>query len=345
MVIRGGSVLGLMLVLAALIDCGGTPPMVGSLAQGTGTTSAVAFRAYPAEIEAPPAVEGDAAEPAAAKGNVGDRSAEPAKRKRTRRGEVYVPSGFRLDDGAYDLVIHFHGALETVEAAFEASATPAVLFTMNLGNGSGPYEDRFRRAGSFDELLEAVQEAAQVALGQPQARLRRIALSSWSAGYGAVLKILAREADAARVDAVLLEDSMHASLADQRSRRIYDPSIAPFERFARAAIEGQRLMVIAHSSIATAAYASTTEAARSLAASVGLQRAPSCEAYSEPLSPAWCGDLGQLHVRGFEGRDATAHIDQLRHLDETVLARLKARWSTSELATRNGSTGARTDNR
>lgn len=251
-----------------------------------------------------------------------------SRRKRTRRGEVYVPEGFAMQDGTYDLVIHFHGAFETVEPAFQASNVRAVLFTMNLGNGSGPYEERFRLASSFPGLLADVQQAVANTLGNPDARMRRIALSSWSAGYGAVARILARPENAGRVDSVLLADSMHASLLDQRARTVYDASLAPFTRFAEQAVAGQKLMVIAHSSIATTTYASTTEAARRLADEVDVMREPACEASPAEMTMISCADGGELHIRGFAGRDATAHVDHLRHIDETLLGRLRERWTS-----------------
>ena len=63
---------------------------------------------------------------------------------------------------------------------------------------------------------------------------RRIALSGWSAGYGAVFRVLDRERDAVRVDAVLLADGLHASL-DQTSkyeRHVSIDHMAPFTAFA-----------------------------------------------------------------------------------------------------------------
>ncbi len=250
-----------------------------------------------------------------------------ATRKRTRWGEVYVPAGFSLDHGVYDLVIHFHGAFQTMEPAFQASGVRAVLFTMNLGNGSGPYEDRFRDAASFPALIEAVQGAVDAALGQ-QATMGRLALSSWSAGYGAVAKILARATNAALVDTVLLADSMHASLLDQRARTIYDASLMPFTRFAEQAADGQKLMAIAHSSIATTTYASTTETARRLEDELGVQREPPCETSPEGMTMVSCADKGGLHVRAFAGHDATAHVEQLQHIDATLLGRLRERWDS-----------------
>ena len=307
----------IVLVVAATPGCGGGQP--------TTSTPALRLALQTAATARPSPVEAAPEQPAAAA--VEEPVATGPMRKRTRRGEVYVPAGFGLEDGAYDLVIHFHGAFETVEPAFQASGVRAVLFTMNLGNGSGPYEDRFRDAASFPALLEAVQQAVDETLGE-QATMRRLALSSWSAGYGAVAKILARADNARLVDAVLLADSMHASLLDQRARTVYDPSLAPFAGFAEQAVSGQKLMAIAHSSIATTTYASTTEAARRLEEELGLQREPACESSPEGMTMVSCADKGELHIRAFGGRDATAHVDQLRHIDATLLGRLRERWTS-----------------
>ena len=96
--------------------------------------------------------------------------------------------------------------------------------------------------------------------GKP-AHVRKLALSSWSAGYGATEQIL-RQPAGKKVDAVILLDSLHVGYVDEiaedatRSRR---SSPSSSSRSGRA--ERKKLMFMSHSSIIPPGYASTTETA------------------------------------------------------------------------------------
>jgi len=94
-----------------------------------------------------------------------------------------------------------------------------------------------------------------------------------SAGYGAILHIIDRAKDAARVDAVLLADGMHVGFEPVGFRKVSAISMAPFTLFADEAIAGKKLFAITHSTIQTP-YASTTETAEFLARHRGLAGRP-----------------------------------------------------------------------
>ena len=96
--------------------------------------------------------------------------------------------------GDLDLLVHFMGAEYVPVHAVRTSGTHAVLAVVNLGSGSGAFERPFREDGSFARLLEAVKAAAAVELGGA-AHFRRIDLSAFSAGFGAVRAILSEHAD------------------------------------------------------------------------------------------------------------------------------------------------------
>src|SRR5262249_44353589 len=119
-------------------------------------------------------------------------------------GMVYLRRGFRTaSDGGFDVVVHFHGGSKFVEPAFDQGSVDAALLTVNLGIGSGKYEDLYQDASALGRALGAVQGVVLRSGVAASPRVRRVALSAWSAGYGAVARILVNDAEADRVDAVL----------------------------------------------------------------------------------------------------------------------------------------------
>ena len=170
---------------------------------------------------------------------------------RERRSPFYggiftLPPAFRSQDGAYDLVIHFHGNTELVEESFALSGLNAAVVILNFGNGSGAYEDRFANPITLPDVLARAQ-ATMEKRGLAHAHLRRLALTAWSAGYGAVLKVLDQPALAEKVDAVLLLDGIHVGYGPGGEPLL--DRLAPFTRFAREAVKGDKLFSITHSDI------------------------------------------------------------------------------------------------
>jgi hypothetical protein len=231
--------------------------------------------------------------------------------------------------GSFDLVLQFHAAQERMEAIFRASELDAVVVIINLGLASGPYENMFLGKRAFGDYLQAV--ASEVRSACRGAGPRRVALSSWSAGYGATLRILEHEANRQRVDAVLLADGLHAALASKHPRTVKAVSLAPMDRFADQAARGERLLAITHSEIATPSYASTTETANFLLASHGIERQWSDRPGPRPSMPLRSlAQQGGLWVAGYGGHDATAHCNHLWELGQTLLPLLAARWNGAQ---------------
>jgi hypothetical protein len=239
---------------------------------------------------------------------------------------VSLLSGCRAVNKPYDLLVHFHGAPAVLETAFERSGIEGALVIYNLGIGSGAYEDPYSIPGSYDHMLDSVTIAVRE-LCPNAAAPKRVALSGWSAGYGAILHIIDRAKDAARVDAVLLADGMHVGFEPVGNRKVNAMSMAPFTLFADEAIAGHKLFAVTHSSIQTP-YASTTETAEFLLDAEGLpvdrHEVPGPRPGMTLTSRA---DANGFHVRGFSGDDKAAHCDHLFAFGELLLTPLHERWS------------------
>lgn len=229
-------------------------------------------------------------------------------------------------NGGYDLILHFHGVAETLAPIFRASALDAVVVITNLGLASGPYEKLFTGRASFQTYLDAVSSELRAYCGD--AKPRRVAISSWSAGYGATIRILEHETNRERLDAVLLADGLHVGLAQRYPRTVRGASLEPTNRFAEQAARGQRLLAITHSAIVTPDYASTTETASFLLNSQGVERElvdlpgprPSMRLQSTAQQQGFW-------VAGYGGNNANAHCDHLYAFGKTLLPVLEARWN------------------
>ncbi|WP_437803136.1 hypothetical protein [Sorangium sp. So ce693] len=255
-------------------------------------------------------------------------------------GIITIPAAFASADGAYDLVIHFHGVNDVVQAGFDRARLNAVVMIINLGISSGAYETQF----SIRSYLPALMAKAQVALearGLRGARLRRVALSAFSAGYGAVRGLLNQPGFTDKVDAVLLLDGIHTGYMPL-DHSLDMERLKPFSRFAELAAEGKKLMSITHSEITpNGDYAGTHESTDALLKLTGAQRtrgpgadeqaiydltgeASEAKLRFAPLSEA---HRGAFHVRGYPGTQKPDHVRHLTRMAETALPDLVRYWS------------------
>jgi hypothetical protein len=225
---------------------------------------------------------------------------------------VYVPEGCR---GAYDVVLHFHGAHSLVRDQVQKAELNAVVAVFNAGIGAEKYGQAFSANGTLSSLLRQVELATTTLC--PEGTPRRIALLGFSAGYAAVEKLLTRPEDRARVDAALLADGLHAGFTDPWKRQLAPNALLPFREFGELAKRGEKLMAVTHSSIMTDGYASTTECSRFLLRALEVP----CD------DPLVSGKQGDFSVEGFTGTDKEAHILQFRQMGTTLLSKLRARWT------------------
>jgi hypothetical protein len=284
----------------------------------------VAARASATPLDREPGTAATAAPPAVASAAVVDAAPAPTtasgsettafKQTATYNGApVFVPEGCQ---GQYDLILHFHGSHPYVRELVEKAAIPAVVGVFNAGNGAEKYAQAYHAGGTLNSLLRQISMASAAHCGAA-AKPRRVALSAWSAGYGAVEKLLSRQEDRERVDAVLLADGLHAAFMDPFKRTFAPNALQPFREFGLLAKQKQKLFAITHSSIMTDGYGSTTECSKLL-----------LEALDVPSdNQLISGAEGDFSIEGSPGADKSAHVAQFRQMDATLLSKLRARWS------------------
>jgi hypothetical protein len=257
-----------------------------------------------------------------------ERISGPFERLMSRAGNtVLIPADCLPWDGPYDVIIHFHGVYTALEPALAQSGLAAVMVITEDGIGARAYSQKYQFEGSLSWLLHGVETFMQGRCPMPGRRIGRVTLSAWSAGYAAVQQILSWPENLDRVDAVLLEDGLHARLNDDGT--IAERDMRPFVRFAREAIAENKLMAITHSAIVTDGYASTTETTDYLLETLGIERVSepgTVNRYGMTLTSS--ADEGALHLRGYAGDDRAAHGAHQRALGITLLPILREWWST-----------------
>lgn len=235
-------------------------------------------------------------------------------------GQVLLPKRARP---VYDVMIHFHGH-EPVRKEWVRVMDGTVLVGIDLGLGSGPYENTFRGGDAFRTLLQSLSNV--LAKRKPPGRIGRVGLSAWSAGYGAIQNILAVPEQQALVDTVVLLDGLHCGYS---GRSLNEAQLRPFIQFAQKAATGQKLMVVTHSSIIPPGYASTTETANYLVHKLGGRPQPSRPRASDPLGLELISrySRGTFHMRGFAGNDKMDHCAHLGLYRDVLKVHVLPRWS------------------
>jgi hypothetical protein len=252
-------------------------------------------------------------------------SAEPW-RTHFGRTDVYIPTFFEPKNGTYDLIIHFHGLAAAQEANVERSGVNAAVASINIGVGSGPYEAAFKNAWVFPHLVTVIEKAIARSGRAHGAHLGRIALSAWSAGSGSVSAILRSPANVKRIDALMLADGLHSDYVNGKKHTVDDAPLQKYLKIADAAIKGDKLFALTHSSILTNGYPNTTETIGELIRLAGVEKEAVVEDGPREMEQVYEADRGDFHVKGYLGVGVKDHINHIWGMNETMLPYLRERW-------------------
>lgn len=242
-------------------------------------------------------------------------------------GQALMPhKGGISKTGQFDLIIHFHGH-EPIRKEFVKTAKGAVLVGIDLGIGSGAYQAPFSTPSTFTNLLASIEAAVAKHAGRPTAKVRKLALSSWSAGYGAIEQIL-RQPAGKKVDALILLDSVHSGYTDEQSHALKTDQLTPFVDFAKRAAKRQTFMFMSHSSIIPPGYASTTEVAEYVVQKVGGKPKKTNRHDVLGLDMIQRFDKGNFHVRGYTGDDKPDHCAHIGLMADVMKSHIEPRWKS-----------------
>ncbi|HEX6533650.1 MAG TPA: hypothetical protein VF041_03580 [Gemmatimonadaceae bacterium] len=233
--------------------------------------------------------------------------------------ELFIPEGTR-HAGALHLVLYFHGSPFVPEYAVSELGHDHVVAVVSLAPGSSIYDRAFGDPAVYDSLLARLGREADSALRRPTA-FRTVTLVGFSAGYGAVRAILRDPRHFAQVNAVLLLDGLHTGYVPDgvplaKGGKLDEEPLEPFVRFARAAIAGEKRMLITHSEIFPGTFASTTETTDYLVETLGLTLEPVLRWGPHGMQQLSEARRGRLAILGFAGNAAPDHIDHAQGMPD-----------------------------
>ncbi|HKO50374.1 MAG TPA: hypothetical protein VJV79_21775 [Polyangiaceae bacterium] len=241
------------------------------------------------------------------------------------QGKFTAPRGLVLDDsGGFELVIHLLGD-EPIRRELISSRQPFALYSMTVGQNQS-YARLFTGTQLQSSIVAGVEQALSKRLGKP-ARVRHLAMSAWSAGFVGIEAALAQPS-ANQIDAVILIDGLHAPRGNEPA---FKAQMKPFVDFAARAARGERSFFVSHSSIDPPDFASTSECAHYLIASLGGKPRAVRRAERFGLELVEYFSDGDFQVRGYAGNDRADHCAQLAVLRDAFSA-LGRRWKTHELS-------------
>lgn len=296
-----------------------------------GVALSASFKAHPAWVLEKPSAKTQIQQTTAERGinpcNVSDPGFKGYKKWQGIGGSAYVaiPQNLaRKQNKTYNVVIHFHGR-EAARKQWVHGNSQIVFVGVDLGIGSGAYLDRYADPSELPRLLEGVHRLVEETTGRHDFKRGKLALTSWSAGYGATLRILLTPWGAKNVDGVVLLDGLHTSV---NGGQLETAKLKPFADFAAKATRGEKFMFVSHSSIIPPGYASTTATSNYLVWAVGGK--PS-KTNRQPKLPWGLHQInsfkrGQFEVRGFEGNAKADHCAQFGLLDSVIKPELQKRW-------------------
>lgn len=232
------------------------------------------------------------------------------------KGRFTAPREGALDaSGGFNLVLFFHGGDLALRELIE-SGEKFVLYSLTLGPDDD-YAPLFAGSKLYSQLVSQIEQSLGETHGV-QAHARNVALTAWSAGFMAVLSILAQP-EAQAVDAAVLIDGLHGT------RGALEHPFATLVDFARRAADSQRFLLITHSSIDPPNFSSTTESAHYLISALGGRPEAVRRQDRVGLELVEYFTRGDLHVRGYAGNDKADHCAQVTLLRDAFTA-LGRRW-------------------
>ncbi len=194
---------------------------------------------------------------------------------------------------------------------------PAVLIAFNRKGLSRVYAEPFSDRALFPRLLEAGRSALKDLHVADDPRIGRVVVSSFSAGFGGVRALLKVPEHFARIDGLVMADSIYCGYTGDPKERHVDPSLMDgFRRFALEAAAGRKVFLITHSALVPDGYASTSETADFLIRALGGAAEPIQVEWAKGWNQTRAFAQGRFVVLGFAGTEGPDHMSHLRQINK-----------------------------
>jgi len=231
------------------------------------------------------------------------------RREKLELGTLFIPA--ELESAADPpLLFFFHGGDNWLPEVAAARNRMAVV-TVQIAGVSETYGKLFENPARFLALVREAEAKSHM-------QFDPVLLGGWSAGCGAVRQILRSEDSYERVEGALLIDGIHTDYVNGKpgplESKLDTSNLEIWLKLARDAIAGRKRAIVTHSEIFPGTFASTTETADYLAATLGLH--PDTVLKWGPMGMQQLSEirLGRFLLLGYAGNSAPDHVDQLNAL-------------------------------
>lgn len=253
-------------------------------------------------------------------------------------GTLYIPDGYQPPQDNADVMVHFHGADSVALQNLLQSGKSGVLIVINYGGLSAAYSAPFADRHLFRSILVEARDRLTEVYGRPIG-IGRLALTSFSAGYGALRQILKYPEYDGMITDIVMADSLYAGYVMVNGQTVPDPNqIRDFVRMALRAAHSRITFTMTYSQLVPGTYASTRECADAIIAAVGASRVAASGADATGMTLESTVDLGLLRIRSYQGTTGDDHMLHLTQMQEALkLTGFPAAASTGVFGFSNGS--------
>jgi hypothetical protein len=162
------------------------------------------------------------------------------QRAKLTDGQLFVPAGYKPQRDGVELLLHLHGGAAAEKQSVRTGRSMVVV-SVAIPGLSSVYARHFQEPKAFARILDETRAKLKELGVAPEPRVRRVVVSSFSAGYGGVREMLKDPATVARIDALVMADSIYAGYAGDPARRQVEPKhMEGFVKFAEEAAAGRR---------------------------------------------------------------------------------------------------------
>jgi hypothetical protein len=229
-------------------------------------------------------------------------------------GKLFVPSDWKPRGDQADLLVFFHGHPPLVCSNLTRSGKSSLLIVVNFNGLSAAYAKPFTDTNLFGKILSDARRELSRQFGRELAQ-GKLAVASFSAGYGAVREILKQPTWRERITDLVLADSLYAGYVERDGANVLNPDhVQDFIHFAQRAARREVTMVVTHSAQVPEGYASTTETVEELLRAVGGSRVRSPDSEIIGMTQSSHAIVGRFQVLGYRGDTAQDHMNHLRNV-------------------------------
>jgi hypothetical protein len=229
---------------------------------------------------------------------------------------LFIPSNY-VHSASVDLIVHFHGDPATFHNNVAWAKLNVVEVTVNYSGLSSAYSTPFQNTGLFNTLLnDALTRVRNEADFPDNVNYGKVAVSSFSAGYGAVREILKQQSYYDRINALLAADSCYASFTSSTDHTPLDSQMVDYRRYAQDAANGAKTFIFSHSQVPTYTYCETRETADDLMAYLGISPVADNSHGLGTLDFYRYAKQGNFVVHGALGTDGDSHLEHLQYIGQ-----------------------------